>query len=186
VHVIFAERLPDSQPPRWAEEGLALLNDSEDKKQRHRSDFCRAANMNSSLSLKELFSAADYPDSQRRAAFYGESLSLVEFLTEQSGPHVFVEFVACATDCGYDNALKVVYDIDGIEDLDRRWNDHLEHAVLHTAKPPDASERASIPNRGSAFPPTRAAPYGIVQVSEYSRFRPHSAARRVPERPSRK
>lgn len=124
VHVLFAELFPNAAPPRWAEEGFALLNDPNDKQARHRRDLYDALRTKTTLSLNSLFSATDYPTGWRRAVFYGQSMSLVEYLTGLDTPQQFVRFVNLSMDTGRDHALKAIYHIDGLGDLERRWRKH--------------------------------------------------------------
>jgi hypothetical protein len=53
--------------------------------------------------------------------FYAQSLSLVEYLNQVSSPEEFVRFVKLAASTGNNHALKVVYNINGIDDLQQRW-----------------------------------------------------------------
>lgn len=117
VHVIIADLFPDKAPPKWAEEGLALLNDTEEKQHRHQVDLHHANQTNTLIPLRTLLSCAAYPANCQRATFYAQSMALVDHLVERGTPKQFIEFVrvAMANDC--DRALKSIYGIDGIRGL---------------------------------------------------------------------
>lgn len=120
VHVLFADAFPKTAPPKWAEEGMALLFDPPDKKARHQRDLDTAIRSNTTLSLDRLLADVDYPSASHRAAFYAQSLSLVDYLTGLSSPQDFVRFASLSTQHGPEQALSVVYDMD-TQQLSRSW-----------------------------------------------------------------
>lgn len=128
VHIVLAQLFPDEAPPRWAEEGLALLYDPADKQQRHRDDLRRALQGYGALPMQRLFLEAGSPTSWQRGVFYGQSLSVVEYLTALGTREQFVRFVQGCLESGHDAALRDVYGIDGAADLERRWRAHLAAA----------------------------------------------------------
>jgi len=112
VHVLFADAFPKTAPPKWAEEGMALLFDPPDKKARHERDLDVAIRSNTTLSLDRLLADVDYPSASHRAAFYAQSLSLAEHMTRLNSPKDFVRFASLSTQHGPDHALSVVYKMD--------------------------------------------------------------------------
>ena len=120
VHVLFADAFPKTAPPKWAEEGMALLFDPPDKKARHQRDLDIAIRSNTTLSLDRLLADVDYPSASHRAAFYAQSLSLVDYMTRLNSPKDFVRFASLSTQHGPDHALSVVYDMD-TKQLSRSW-----------------------------------------------------------------
>ncbi|MBI2478677.1 MAG: hypothetical protein HYV60_08600 [Planctomycetia bacterium] len=117
IHVLFAELFPQAVPPRWAEEGLALLNDSDDKQVRHLNDLREAVETSTTIPLNRLFAAVDYPTGWQRAVFYGQSMSVVEYLTQLDAPDQFLRFVQLSLDAGHVHALRTVYKIDSLTRL---------------------------------------------------------------------
>jgi hypothetical protein len=140
VHVLLAEHFPNAAPPRWAEEGFALLADAHDKRSRHRRDLHQALRTKTTMPLQKLFSTGNYPTSWQRAVFYGQSLSLVEYLVLLDTPQQFVRFVGLAMDTGHDRALKAIYGINGLGDLERRWH---KYAIASVAPRAPESPRAT-------------------------------------------
>jgi hypothetical protein len=139
--VVIADRFPDSQVPRWADEGMAILADSAQKQERHFVDLRTAHQRGSLFRLNELFSLEAYPQG-RWDTFYGQSASLVRFLVERDTHQQFIEFVARANDHGYDRALRDIYQIDGAGDLERQWRAALRDE-LASDQPTSRSVAAS-------------------------------------------
>jgi hypothetical protein len=130
VHVIFAERFPNGLPPRWAEEGAALLADTSAKRSAHQRDFRHALSGGTAFSVDELIRMHDYPPPTRFAAFYGQSLVLVEFLTQLGEPGDFVRFVDRSLADGQETALREVYGIATMRHLESLWQEKAVKAVL--------------------------------------------------------
>jgi hypothetical protein len=121
AHVVLADRFGGRQPPRWADEGIAMLADAAEKQSLHLRDCRNALHSGRALRLADIVRLEQFRSSDEVAAFYGESLSLVDFLVQQATPAQFVAFVELALDQGYDRALRQTYDIDGIAHLERQW-----------------------------------------------------------------
>jgi hypothetical protein len=130
VHAIFAERFPNASPPRWAEEGAALLADTQVKRAAHQRDFRQAVRSGTAFRVHELVRMSDYPPPTRFAAFYGQSLVLVDFLTQLGDPGDFVRFVDRSLERGQDEALKQVYGIASTQQLQDLWDERAVKAVL--------------------------------------------------------
>lgn len=144
VHLAFAERFRNTAPPRWAEEGAALLADSQEKQGLHRRDLHSALRNGSALRLRDLLAAQRYPGGPQRAVFYAQSLSLVEFLVERNSPRQFVHFVERSMQAGYDRALWEVYRIRGVRELERLWSRHAWATMQESA---DANAAAAASSR---------------------------------------
>lgn len=130
VHAIFAERFPKAAPPRWAEEGAALLADTQTKRSAHERDFKQALRSGTAFRVADLVRMNDYPPPTRFAAFYGQSLVLVDFLTQLGEPGDFVRFVDRAIESGHDKALEDVYQISSASQLERLWKERAVDVVL--------------------------------------------------------
>jgi hypothetical protein len=122
VHVILADRFPLAPPPRWADEGLAVLFDSAEKQAGHDADFDSARRDGMAWSSAHLLSMEEYPDETgRQRVFYGQSASLVRWLIARRDASVFLRFVE---DLGIDGppiALERHYGLASTEALDRDW-----------------------------------------------------------------
>jgi Peptidase MA superfamily len=144
AHVVLADRFVDQELPRWIDEGMAILADSRDRRDRHKRALKRAIARGTQFRLAELLSLADYPPAERWETFYSQSASLVEYLVEQQGHRRFVEFAELAGAHGCEDALRRVYGV-GIGELERRWRRRL-------AMPsnPAATAKAPNPHPGSS------------------------------------
>jgi hypothetical protein len=123
THVILADLLDGRQPPRWADEGMAILADSRDKQLLHERDLSSGLTSRSAFRLAELLTLESYPQPARIPAFYGQSASLTALLARRDDPARFVEFLRRSLDRGYDQALRDVYHIGNIADLERLWHE---------------------------------------------------------------
>jgi hypothetical protein len=67
----------------------------------------------------------DYPTEPRRiTAFYAQSVALVEFLTSQRGPAVFISFVRDGLRDGYEVALQRHYSMT-LAQLQQAWDQQV-------------------------------------------------------------
>jgi hypothetical protein len=121
THIVLADRFADGALPAWADEGMAVLADPDSKQDAHFRDLRMARTQRSTFRLVELFALSGYPSAERQAAFYGQSASLVRFLVARGTPDQFVRFMRAAADDGYEVAVRDVYGMQGVRDLERRW-----------------------------------------------------------------
>jgi hypothetical protein len=125
THVLFADLFQGRQPPRWVDEGVAILADDAAKQQLHQRDLHLGMERRCAFRCAELLTLDDYPSPERIPAFYGQSASLVAFLARRDDPARFVTFVERAMKQGYDRALRDVYHIDGLAQMETLW--HASH-----------------------------------------------------------
>jgi hypothetical protein len=123
THVVLRDRFTSRFVPRWADEGMAILADSEAKQGRHQRDLQQALAQRTTFHAVELLTMNEYPSPSRFGAFYGQSASLTGYLVSRKSPKQFVEFLDRAREAGYDAALQECYDIGGVGELDRQWRE---------------------------------------------------------------
>jgi hypothetical protein len=128
THVIFADLFQGRQPPRWADEGAAMLADTLEKQQLHQRDLEKAIASRNDFRVVELFSLEQYPQPHRVPGFYGQSVSLAAFLARRDDPAKFVKFIERTLDHGHDRALQDVYGIDSSAKLEAEWLAHRHGA----------------------------------------------------------
>jgi hypothetical protein len=107
--------------PHWADEGMAVLADSTEKQSLYQRELHAAFRSDALLPTHKLLSLQQLASSNERSVFYGQSVSLVHFLVERESPGRFVEFLEQAIEVGYDRALREVYAIESVADLERLW-----------------------------------------------------------------
>jgi hypothetical protein len=122
THVVLADWLDGRQPPRWADEGMAILADSHEKQMLHERDLSRGLSQGCAFRVAELVTIDSYPEPHRIPAFYGQSASLTACLALRDDPARFVEFLRRSLDGGYDQALRDIYHIDNIAQLEQHWH----------------------------------------------------------------
>ncbi len=157
THIVLADRFAHVQIPHWADEGMAILADPSSKRRLHGKDLQDALSANRHFRLAELLTLEEYPHPSRMGAFYGQSASLVEFLTQLGTRDELVKFVDRATSQGYDVALREVYEINSVGELEKRWLQGLRSGNSAEISRDETTSRAranalatSEPNRAGA------------------------------------
>jgi hypothetical protein len=134
THVILADHFSEDSLPRWADEGMAVLADTQAKRDLHARDLRGAWARGTTFRVADLLPLKDYPATDRFAVFYGQSLSIVDFLVSRDSPHQFVKFLDMAKLNGYDQALRDCYRIGDISELERLWAASLADTPAVVAK----------------------------------------------------
>jgi hypothetical protein len=129
-HVVMADWTQGKPLPRWADEGMAMLADPDDKRARHARDLDAAVRSRSAFSAVELLSLDDYPAQDRWPAFYAQSHALVDYLVKQDSPERFIEFLRSAEETGYDSALQEHYNIRTVGALRLAWRETGKHRAV--------------------------------------------------------
>lgn len=120
-HLLVADRYRDEPAPLWYDEGLALLMDPAEKLARHERDLQRGIQQGLAFGAAALLRARSYPSPERMAVFYGQCASLTHFLLEQGSPRQMHEFVAQSRAVGLNLAVRDVYGLSGVAELERQW-----------------------------------------------------------------
>lgn len=133
VHVVLADHFSRLPPPRWADEGMAVLFDSILKQQRHNADLEHAVRHGQTWSAGDLAALEEYPDSLRRQQiFYGQSAALVRWLIAEQGAATFIRFVDDSSTVGFSAALQDHYGLDAVADLEPAWRQGIPLEELVT------------------------------------------------------
>ena len=124
VHVVLADHFVHASPPRWADEGLALLFDTREKQRGHEADFQDARRRGLVWSAADLFSLEDYPaDSARQRIFYGQSAAVVRWLIARRDAATFIRFLDDAAEVGMEAALDRHYAITSLASVSSAWKE---------------------------------------------------------------
>lgn len=134
THVLLRDRFTSATLPRWADEGMAMLADTDAKQARHVRDLQAAIAGGREYLAADLLAMRDYPRTDRRQAYYGQSVFVTKFLVAQKDPRHFVKFLERAGKVGHDAALKECYEISGAAQLDRLWRRSLYTVQLVSTK----------------------------------------------------
>jgi hypothetical protein len=125
THVVIAGQFGPFQVPRWADEGMAVLSEPQEKIAQHRQNLVKAARDGQLFGVKELLELENYPKAHRIGAFYAQSVALVEFLTQQRGPEVFSQFVRDGLRNGWDAAARKHYQWD-LAEMQQRFTAQVQ------------------------------------------------------------
>lgn len=124
VHVVLADRFTAGPPPRWADEGLAVLFDAAGDQEDHDRDFRDARNRGLAWSAAELVALEDYPAVPgRQRVFYGQSAGLVRWLVAKRDAATFIRFLEQCPELGLATALERHYGLREVADLELAWKE---------------------------------------------------------------
>jgi tetratricopeptide (TPR) repeat protein len=120
THVVLAGMFGASHVPRWADEGIAVLSEPNEKIDMHRRNLLKNYKDGHLFGLKELMELKDYPHPRRIGAFYAQSVVLTEFLAQMRGPKTLTEFIKDGLRHGYDTSLERHYNMNFTQ-LEEAW-----------------------------------------------------------------
>jgi RNA polymerase sigma factor (sigma-70 family) len=118
THTIFADCFGEP-PPRWADEGGAVLSEDEDEQERHAKLMRDLVGKERYIALPRLLKLKDFPDEVM--SLYVEGHSLARFLVGKRGRPTFLAFVKQGMKDGWDAAAKEHYGYPDVEELERAW-----------------------------------------------------------------
>ena len=121
THVVIADAFPGGLPPVWANEGIAVLADSNATQQLHRRVLQLSLQSRAAFHCAELLHMAGYPAPHRIPAFYGQSAAMIAFLSDFGGTEKLLPFIKQAAERGYDQALRDSFGIEGVAELQQLW-----------------------------------------------------------------
>jgi hypothetical protein len=127
THVVLAGMFNANHVPRWADEGIAVLSEPNEKIDLHRRKLITHHQEGTLFGLKELMELADYPQPRRIGPFYAQSVCLVEFLSQRKSPKVFTDFVKDGLRHGYETSLQRHYNL-SFTQLEQLWQKEVINA----------------------------------------------------------
>lgn len=131
THALLVDQFAGEAPPRWLDEGVALLADPVAKQQLHLRDAKVALVQRKAFAMVELLRLDGYPAQTRIPAFYGQSLALTQMLTQRDSADKLLTFALLSRQVGHDQALRDVYKIDGLAELERLWQMHAAELAVN-------------------------------------------------------
>lgn len=124
VHVVLADHFTTAAPPRWADEGVAILFDGVQKQVGHEADFRSAHARGLAFSAADLLALEHYPaDVRRQRVFYGQSAALVRWLIARRDAATFVRFITDAQSGDLSAAFERHYDLEMSAVFDSAWKE---------------------------------------------------------------
>jgi hypothetical protein len=119
THILLAYRF-GTHSPVWADEGMAVLGEPDERVRRHLQDLPRYRREGLLWSCQRLLEMSDYPAAQFLGPFYAQSVSLVTFLVREKGPLTFSRFVRDSQRQGREKALATHYGWN-YRELEQNW-----------------------------------------------------------------
>jgi hypothetical protein len=108
THAVLAGAFGDQLLPRWADEGMAVLSEPRAKVERHLDNLLHCHQDSHLIPIEDLVALEHYPQKPHYiGAFYAESVSLVEFLSQQKGAQEFTLFLQDSLRLGAERALQL-------------------------------------------------------------------------------
>jgi hypothetical protein len=128
THVVMAEKFTDRPIPRWADEGIAVCCEPEERRRAFVEPLAEEASKKRLLTLRDLTRMQHVPQDPRQGElFYGESGALIEFLMSEQKlkePQV----LALIDDCdrrGWNNAVSRHLPKTTAKQFETSWNTWL-------------------------------------------------------------
>ncbi|TMC60605.1 MAG: hypothetical protein E6J26_01485 [Chloroflexi bacterium] len=150
--------------PAWLDEGLSMYN-QQTVESGYTNALNRALQSDSLISVRSLTAVPGQPD--QVILFYGESYSLVKYLTETYSKEKMVQLLGVfKRGALVDDALKEVYGF-GVQELDNRWRASLGAAPRDASTPSGATQPnpPAQPNQPAQPNPAPAAPFSCACLS---------------------
>jgi len=120
THCVLADHFR-SQLPRWVDEGVSLLSETEDEQKKNLGLARSGARTADLMQMRALFESKEYP-SRNIGAFFAQSLAVTKMLVERKDRPTLIAFVKDGMKDGWEPALKKHY---GYADLSELENDFL-------------------------------------------------------------
>jgi hypothetical protein len=120
--VLFAHHF-GRRLPRWADEGGAIVSESEAQRAKHRKSFAGMLTEGRQFPLRKFFGMEDYPADI--PCFYAQGHSISGYLVAARGHKAFLAFVQTGLDSNWDNAAREQYGYQNVEDMERDWLNYL-------------------------------------------------------------
>lgn len=166
-HTVLATQFPRPLP-RWADEGAAMLVESEAEQKRLRLTAVELVKSPRRMSLRKMLPLMEYPrDAYAVKAIYTLGYSLSDFLVRNEGRQKYLDLLVRAEQVGWDRSVREVYGFESIESLERDWTSWVE-----AGSPPTAARRTqwvdTQPDRSAASSRRRESAHRPDQVPQLS------------------
>jgi hypothetical protein len=118
THVLFAHYF-GVQPPRWADEGGAILSEDGVQAERQRQLLRKIMADDRCFSLRRLLGMRQYPEDP--TCLYAQGHSVSHFLVTAKSRKTFLSFVSEGLARGWDEATRDQYGYQNVEELEKAW-----------------------------------------------------------------
>jgi hypothetical protein len=132
THIVLWSGFIGYTLPAWANEGMAVLTEPQDRIDRHLHELLRFGREGRLYTVAQLLEHQKYPEPRFLGPFYAQSISLVRFLTGVKGHQKFAAFLRDGLRHGYTDALEQHYGWT-MADLEQHWRRHAFRPVTISA-----------------------------------------------------
>jgi hypothetical protein len=147
AHVLLANKF-GFRPPRWADEGVAILSEDKAQGERQVRAFRKIYAEDRCFALRRLLEMQDYPADV--PCLYAQGHSVARYLVTAKGRKVFLDFLKDGHDRGWDTAAEAQYGFKDVEQLETAWLGWVEkHAVSADAGRSQGKMGANVSEFGS-------------------------------------
>jgi len=161
MHTVLADHF--RRPvPRWADEGMAILCETDSEQKRHDEIMVKLLRDGRAFRLSSLLQLTDYPADV--IVVYDQGYSVTRFLVEQKDRPTFLQFLKAGMKDGWDAATKVCYGFESVNEMEREWLTWMK-TVGKKAKPPIAPA-PTTPTANYDPPPSESGPPTIPPPAE--------------------
>jgi hypothetical protein len=120
THVVLADRFSMRRISPWADEGIAMLAETPQKRDRRFAALRNSVTSGTTYAVRDLMDVHSFPEPAFRDAFYGQSVSLVTVLLQWGTRKQLLDFVDASQTQGQEAALRSVYGSRSLAELDRQ------------------------------------------------------------------
>ena len=115
--------------PRWADEGSSVLSENDEECYQHDIRCRELLNQGRGMCLTHLFRQTEYPKDM--IVIYAQGYSISQYLIQRGGRAKFLEFVGLGMknrNGNWEAAVREVYQMKSVDDLEQTWIDSLRSA----------------------------------------------------------
>lgn len=121
THVILADLFPFTPPPKWAEEGMAVLAGSPEEVSRYSRTMVKCAREGKLFTVAALLDMKEFPAADKITGFCCGGVSLTEYLVKLKGEKHFTTFLRDCQRYGSSSGLKRQYGFESPKALQDAW-----------------------------------------------------------------
>jgi hypothetical protein len=121
THIVVADLFPFSPPPKWAEEGMAVLAGSPEEASRYLRTTASCARDGKLFTVAALLDMKDFPAADKITGYCCGSVSLTEYLVKLKGEKHFTTFLRDCQRYGSTSAIRRQYGFDSPKTLQDAW-----------------------------------------------------------------
>jgi hypothetical protein len=125
AHAVMAGKFAGNSPPRWADEGMAVLTEPLEKQNMHLTSLLQTRAARRGFNCQQVMGMEMYPQEVRE--FYAQSVGLCRFLVDRGGREKLVQFIRMSMETrDYEGTLLRVYGLRGFRDLESHFEQFLQ------------------------------------------------------------